>query len=104
MAPSAAEPVRGETRVATIPPQPVPAPLIGLDYAAAPTARENLDLIGMVAESLGNEVQRSGVEVVALKDGAIRLDKGQFPVVYNRALDQRVILDGDNNIPESLRD
>jgi hypothetical protein len=48
-------------------------------------------------------VQRSGDEVVALKDGAIRLDKTQFPVVYNRALDQRVILDGENNIPESLR-
>jgi hypothetical protein len=102
--PSAAEPVTSETQVAAIPPnKPVPAPVIGLDYAERLVARENFDLIGMVAESLGNEVQRTGDELVALKDGAIRLDKAQFPVVYNRALDQRVILDGENNIPESLR-
>jgi hypothetical protein len=83
--------------------KPAPAPVIGLDYAQRLSARDNFDLIGLVAESLGNEVQRSGNEVVALSDGAIRLDKAQFPVVYNRALDQRVILDGENNIPESLR-
>ena len=74
-----------------------------MDYAQRLSARENFALIGMVAESLGNEVQRSGEEVVALKDGAIRLDKNRFPVVYNRVLDQRVILDGENNIPESVR-
>ena len=78
-------------------------PAIGLDYAQRLSARENSALIGMVAESLGNEVQRSGEEIVALKDGAIRLDKNRFPVVYNRVLDQRVILDGENNIPESVR-
>jgi hypothetical protein len=103
---SSLEPVSGETQMALIPPapaKPVPVPVIGLDYAQRLSARDNFDLIGMVAESLGNEVQRSGDEVVALKDGAIRLDKTQFPVVYNRALDQRVILDGENNIPESLR-
>ena len=103
---SALEPVSGETQMAMIPSvaaKPVPAPVIGLDYAQRLSARDNFDLISMVAESLGNEVQRSGDEVVALKDGAIRLDKTQFPVVYNRALDQRVILDGENNIPESLR-
>ena len=103
---SGAEPGSVEARVAIIPPAPAkaaPAPVIGLDYAQRLSARENFALIGMVAESLGNEVQRSGDEVVALKDGAIRLDKTQYPVVYNRALDQRVILDGENNIPESLR-
>jgi hypothetical protein len=78
-------------------------PAIGLDYAQRLPARENFALIGLVAESLGNEVQRDGEEVVAFKDGAIRLDKNQFPVVYNKALDQRVILDGENSIPESLR-
>ena len=78
-------------------------PAIGLDYAQRLSARENSALIGMVAESLGNEVQRSGEEIVSLKDGAIRLDKNRFPVVYNRVLDQRVILDGENNIPESVR-
>lgn len=104
---SGAEAVNVETQVAMIPPAPPkPAaapPAVGLDYAQRLSARENFSLIGMVAETLGNEVQRSGEEVVALKDGAIRLDKNQFPVVYNRALDQRVILDGENNIPESLR-
>jgi hypothetical protein len=104
---SGAEPVNVETRMAMIPTaQPKPAaarPAIGLDYAQRLSARENSALIGMVAESLGNEVQRSGEEVVALKDGAIRLDKNRFPVVYNRVLDQRVILDGENNIPESVR-
>jgi hypothetical protein len=74
-----------------------------LDYAERLPARENLALISLVAESLGNEIQRSGEEVVALQDGAIRLDKNQFPVVYNKALEQRVILDGENNIPDSLR-
>jgi hypothetical protein len=120
-APGGAGPVGGETQTATnqsplfekeskgeisltppATPTPLPAP-IGLDYAKRLPARENFDLIEMVAESLGNEVQRSGDEIVTLKDGAIRIDKTHFPVVYNRALDQRVILDGDNNIPESLR-
>ena len=94
------------TQVAMMPtaaPKLAAPPAIGLDYAQRLPARENFALIGLVAESLGNEVQRSGEEVVALKDGAIRLDKNQFPVVYNRSLDQRVILDGNNNIPESLR-
>jgi hypothetical protein len=101
-----AQPAGAETRVAMIspvPPKPAPAQVIGLDYAQRLPARENFALIGMVAESLGNEVQRSGDEVVALKDGAVRLDKTRFPIVYNRVLDQRVILDSENNIPESLR-
>jgi hypothetical protein len=97
--------VEVQTRVAMIPlaqPQPA-ATAIGLDYARRLSAREHFALIGKVAESLGSEVQRSGEEVVTLKDGTIRLDKSAFPVVYNRALGQRVILDGENNFPESLR-
>ncbi len=104
---SGAEPVNVETQGAMIPRaalKPTDArPAIGLDYAQRLSARENSALIGMVAESLGNEIQRSGEEIVALKDGSIRLDKNRFPVVYNRALDQRVILDGENNVPESVR-
>jgi hypothetical protein len=80
-----------------------PSAGFGLDYAERLSARENFALISLVAESLGNEIQRSGEEVVALQDGAIRLDKNQFPVVYNKALEQRVILDGESNIPDSLR-
>ncbi|MDH3442870.1 MAG: hypothetical protein OEN50_03005 [Deltaproteobacteria bacterium] len=96
----------GETRVAKLPPvpsRPAAPPAIDLDYARRLSARENFALLGMVAESLGNEVQNSGEEVVALKHSAIRLDKNKFPVVYNRALDQRVILDTTDNIPGSLR-
>ncbi len=96
----------GDTQVAMLPPAPPgPAapPAIDLDYARRLSARENFALLGMIAESLGNEVQNSGEEVVALKDSAIRLDKNKFPVVYNRALDQRVILDTTDNIPGSLR-
>jgi hypothetical protein len=83
--------------------KPVPAPVIDLASAQRLPARENFDLIGMVAESLGHDVQRAGDEMVALKDGVIRLDKAQFPVIYNRVLNQRVIIDGENHIPESLR-
>lgn len=78
--------------------------ILGLDFARQVRARENFPLIGRVAETLGHEIQRRGEETVALKDGSIKLDKSAFPVVYNRKLDQRVILDGGGNIPDSLRD
>jgi hypothetical protein len=100
------DPAKVDTQVAMIPPaspQPAAPQAIGLDYARRLPARENFALIAMVAESLGNEVQRSGEEVVTMKDGTVRLDKNLFPVVYNRALDQKVILDGEDNIPDSLR-
>jgi hypothetical protein len=101
-----AEPVRAQTQVAMLPPaapKDVAPPVIGLDYAQKLSARENFALIGLVAESLGNQVQHSGEEVVPLQDGAIRFDKNRFPVVHNPVLDQRVILDGEDNIPESVR-
>ncbi|HEY7556634.1 MAG TPA: LysM peptidoglycan-binding domain-containing protein [Candidatus Binatia bacterium] len=103
---SGAEPARAQTQMAMLPPaapKAVAPPVIGLDYAQKLSARENFALIGLVAESLGNQVYHSGEEVVALQDGAIRLDKNRFPVVHNPALDQRVILDGEDNIPESVR-
>jgi hypothetical protein len=100
------DPAKAETQVAMIPPasqSPTDSQVIGLDYARRLPARDNFALIATVVESLGNEVQRSGEEVVTMKDGTVRLDKNMFPVVYNRSLDQRVILDGENNIPDSLR-
>jgi hypothetical protein len=93
-----------DTQVSMIPPPAArPAPAVRMDYAERLSARDNFALISMIAESLGNEVQQDGEEVVTLNDGAIRLDKNRFPVVYNKALEQRVILDGDDKIPDSLR-
>jgi hypothetical protein len=77
--------------------------VIDLDYARQLPAKENLALLGQIVESLGNEIQRSGQEVLALKDATIRFDKSSYPVVYNPALRQKVIFDPDNQIPSSLR-
>jgi len=76
---------------------------MSLDYARQLPARENLDLLGQAVESVGNEIQRSGQEVVPIKNGAIRLDMNSFPMVYNKKLDQKILLDPEEKIPESLR-
>jgi hypothetical protein len=78
-------------------------PAMSLDYARQLPARENLALLGQAVESVGNEVQRSGQEVMPVKNGAIRLDTNSFPVVYNRKLDQKILLDPEEKIPDSLR-
>jgi hypothetical protein len=78
-------------------------PSMGLDYARQLPARENLALLGQAVETVGNEIQRSGQEVIAIKNGAIRIDTSSFPMVYNRKLDQRILLDADEKIPDSLR-
>ncbi|MGE5305114.1 MAG: hypothetical protein ACM3TN_17520 [Alphaproteobacteria bacterium] len=70
---------------------------------AQSSARENVALMARVMESLGNEVQRNGEEVVAVKDGVVRLEKNSFPLVYNRKLNQAIILDADEKIPSSMR-
>lgn len=66
-------------------------------------AREQMVLFTQVAEALGGELQNSGEELVALKDGNIRLDKGNYPVIFSPALRQRVVIDPDGKIPASLR-
>lgn len=66
-------------------------------------AKDNFDLFSKVAEAVGGEVQQSGEESIAIKDGNIRFDKNTYPVVYNAALGQRVVLDRDGKIPASLR-
>jgi hypothetical protein len=66
-------------------------------------AKENLALLAKVAESMGSQMQQSGEEVINLKDGAVRFDKRNYPVVFNPLLKQRVVLDPENKIPPSLR-
>lgn len=73
------------------------------EQAIRSAARENMQLFARVAEALGSEVQQSGEEVVALADGAVRLDRSSYPVVYHAALRQRVVIDPDGNIPASLK-
>jgi hypothetical protein len=48
-------------------------------------------------------VQRGGYEVLSLNDGTVRLDKSAFPVLYNPQLRQKIILDIEEGIPQSLR-
>lgn len=66
-------------------------------------AKENMALFTQVAEAIGGEIQNTGEEVVSIKDGNIRLDKGSYPVVYSAALRQKVVIDPDGKIPSSLR-
>ncbi|MGH7809819.1 MAG: hypothetical protein ACREP5_06020, partial [Candidatus Binatia bacterium] len=66
-------------------------------------ANENIALLGKIAEAMGSQMQRTGEEIVALKDGAIRFDRSNYPVVFNPSLNQRVVLDPNDNIPGSLR-
>ena len=66
-------------------------------------AKENLALFARVAAAVGSQLQQSGEEVIALKDGAVRFDKKTYPVVYNPTLGQRVVLDLEGNIPAALR-
>ena len=91
---------------AGIEPQPMPAePTERIDRRQALTApaRENVPLLGKIAKAMGSQLQQSGEEVIALKEGAVRFDKKKYPVVYNPTLGQRVIIDPEGNIPASLR-
>jgi hypothetical protein len=67
-------------------------------------ARENVALVGQVLATLGNEVENNGEEAVMVKEGTVRLERNSFPLVLNRKLDQRVILDLDEKIPPSIRE
>jgi len=81
---------------------PAPANLT-LDYARQLPAKENVALLGQVMESLGNEVRRDGQETLTLREGTVRVDRTSYPVVYNPKLQQRIILDPEEKIPDSLR-
>jgi hypothetical protein len=66
-------------------------------------AKENLPLLASVMEALGNEMQQSGEEAVNLKEGAVRFERSAYPIVYNPALRQRLVIDPDGKIPASLK-
>jgi hypothetical protein len=78
--------------------------VLGSDYARQLRARENIALLGEIAEALGNEVQRLGEEVVPIKDGTVRIDRTSYPIVNNSKLQQKIILDPNEKIPTSLRE
>jgi len=65
-------------------------------------AKENMPLFAKIVEAVGNEVEQSGEEVVKLKDGTIRFERSAYPVIYNSALRQRLIIDPDGKVPASL--
>ena len=81
------------------------APAASLDRAQVlrSPARENMPLFGSIAAAIGSELQASGEETVKLPDGTVYFDKSTYPVIYNAALRQRVVLDPKNDIPASLK-
>jgi hypothetical protein len=66
-------------------------------------AKDHLGLLARVVESVGSQMEQSGEEVIELKDGVVRFDKRNYPVLFNPLLKQRVVLDPEGNIPQSLR-
>ncbi|MGH7797033.1 MAG: hypothetical protein ACREQ2_19385 [Candidatus Binatia bacterium] len=66
-------------------------------------ARENMRLFAQVVKAMGNDIQLSGEEVVALPQGTVRFDTSSYPVIYNAALRQKIVIDPDGKIPASLR-
>ncbi|HKX49114.1 MAG TPA: hypothetical protein VJQ48_01695, partial [Candidatus Binatia bacterium] len=80
----------------------VRAPL-PLDHARRLLAQENLPLLAQVLNTVGIEVESDGDEVFPLPNGTVRLDKASYPIVLNRKLQQRVILDTRERLPTSLR-
>ena len=71
--------------------------------AMSQPARENMQLLMKIVEATGSEVQLNGEESVTLPDGTVRFDKSSYPVVYNAALRQKVVIDPDGKIPASLK-
>jgi hypothetical protein len=83
-----------------------PAALVGRPdtrQALRGPAKENMVLFAKVVEAMGDQIQQSGEEVVAMRDETVRFDKDRYPVVYSPALRQRVVIDPDGNIPASLK-
>ena len=85
------------------PPVIASAPVIDMEYARRLPAADGMALLAGVVENLGAQLQRTGEEVVVVKDSAVRLDRSRYPVVYNPKIRQRVVIDTGGNIPESLR-
>ncbi len=84
-------------------PPPPPAPVTDMEYARRLPAVDGMALLAGVVENLGAQLQRTGEEVVAVRDSALRFDRSNYPVVYSPKIRQRVVIDTSGNIPESLR-
>lgn len=80
-----------------------PMDVIGLDYGHKLPAQENLHLLEQVVGALGHETQRRGEEVMALREGQVRLDRDAYPVIHNPKSAEKVILDLGEKIPPALR-
>ena len=80
-----------------------PMPTIDMRDARRIPARNNLPILTKVIEAVGGEVQSGGEELVLVHDSTVRINKSSYPVVYNPKLQQRVVLDPENNIPVTLR-
>ena len=80
-----------------------PVPSIDMRDARRIPARNNLPILTKVIEAVGGEVQSGGEELVLVHDSTVRINKSSYPVVYNPKLQQRVVLDPENNIPVTLR-
>jgi len=80
-----------------------PVPSIDMRDARRIPARNNLPILTKVIEAVGGEVQSGGEELVLVHDSTVRINRSSYPVVYNPKLQQRVVLDPENNIPVTLR-
>ncbi|TMB72424.1 MAG: hypothetical protein E6J54_10200, partial [Deltaproteobacteria bacterium] len=80
-----------------------PMPTIDVRDARRIPARNNLPTLTKVIEAVGGEVQSGGEELVLVHDSTVRINRSSYPVVYNPKLQQRVVLDPENNIPVTLR-
>lgn len=82
---------------------PAPRTQVTLDHARRLLVRDNLPLLEQVLNAFGGEVKTVGQEVFALKDGTVKIDRRSYPIISNRKLQQKVILDTGERIPASLR-
>jgi len=80
-----------------------PVPSIDMRDAHRIPARNNLPTLTKVIEAVGGEVQSGGEELVLVHDSTVRINRSSYPVAYNPKLQQRVVLDPENNIPVTLR-
>ena len=85
------------------PPTEVKTTPLDTRQALRAPAKENMALFANVIEAMGNEIQQSGEEVVALSEENIRFERSVYPVVYNPTLRQKLVIDPEGKIPASLK-
>ncbi|HEU5462929.1 MAG TPA: hypothetical protein VFV82_02305, partial [Candidatus Binatia bacterium] len=62
-------------------------------------ARGNMPILVKVIQAIGNQIQQSGEEVIALPDERVSFDRANYPVIYNAALRQKLVIDQDGKLP-----